>query len=392
LCYDNITMYSNVFGLGQLNPVQDSMENYHSKNKNELFFEMNCDECDTTGIQNKFIATYFRCYQHHGNAVFSPSDLLFILCLSYSKYANIDNVKKFINPDFDNNKKIITVESDNVSYNWKEEISKLVQNIKSDMYDKNLGTILENNLDCSESTIERLACDIAMLKTTENFYVYKFQTRCGFNHIKLIGELSDWKLLEHKAIQMKDYGNEKWNQYIDRYVFIIRMFIESFEGPDINFFKNMINARYASGFYGDTTDVIDGWILNLFYGFKNEYILSEVPNLVAETTGKFYSMGQFQYDVQISSGFCGINISCPNEDENKTKLNYCTFEETNDDDYGTGLKYTEIEEEKKTKHESDNDSDSDNSNNSDDNEEKFQFINDYRPVIYCQVLKIDYFE
>ena len=355
--------YSKIFKIRELPPLETSSNNYFSEAKADiLFLEINSDKenmLNISAFNNKFVGSYYECYQCHGNAVFSPSDLWFIMCLSYSKYANEnpEEIKKYVNPDFDDNKKELMITFEDLDSDWKKNIKDMVEKVKENMYKNNLINILQNNLDCA-TCLEKMACDTAILKTTEKFFYYSFVSRCGFNHIKLIGDIQDWKLLENKIQDLKNYGtSSKWKNYIDKVLYIIKKFIECFDEPDVDFFEKMIHADYEYGFYGDSADSLSGWILELFYGFKESYILSEIPDIFADVDAKFFDQYGKKSNIKITSGFYGCRKTCEYDESNQSYLKYLNNENDNKE-----KKIIKVEDPK--------------------------IIYDFRPVIYCQIEKV----
>jgi hypothetical protein len=297
--------FSKIFKVRDLKPGKPKFNTLTHKNK-ILYRATNCDDekflFSVNEIGNKFIGTYFMAYINHGNAIFSPSDLWYIIALSYSRYANdnVDIVKKYINPDFIGNKETLKIYiNDN---DWFNAINNMVLNIKNSSYDNNFVDILENNF-LSASPVEKLASNIAIMKTTEKFYEYEFESLCGFNHIKLIGELDDWMLLKNKTEQLSNYGCEKWKLYISNVVTIIDEFINCFtSSPNITFFEKIIIAEYNHSSY-ESYDTLSGWILDLFYGFNKKYSTTDVPDLFASVPAKYDNE-----NITIQSGYIGCEI------------------------------------------------------------------------------------
>jgi len=290
---------------------------------------------------------------NHGNAVFSPSDIWYTVCLSYSKYANenTDDIKQYIDPTFNGNKKLLLLTVD--VNNWDESIDQMITNITQTTYKPELIQILKNDLLCA-SAVEKMGCKIAVLKTTEKFNKYHFIRLCGFNAIKLLGCKNDWILTRSKALQLKEYGSLIWKIYIDKVVNILDNFITSFdENSNIkDFINDMIHQGLKFGFYGDETNTISGWILNLFYGFKNEYIISELPNLYAEIDATFD-----EYYIKITTKFCTSSATTNDSNYNKTNLAY--IEWNAEPNYGINYEPIMID--------------------------SIQDIYDFRPVICCKI-------
>lgn len=305
--------YTNIFKVRQLSPIKLNFHDNNRLDKNTIFFKTNNLGKDIyTDFNNHFVGTYYNCYINHGNAVFSPSDLWLVICMSFSIYANenMELMKKYINPNF-KEKKTLMVET-YTNFDWEREINSMIQKIKDHSFDKDLIELLKNDFECS-SNIEKTACEIATMETVSKFYKYKFTSYCGFNHIKLIGSLDTWNKLKSKIEKLNTYGNYNWQFYTTKLLKIVDKFIESFNTPDIKYFEKMISTSYESGLYGDTADTISGWILNLFYGFKDSYIVSEVPEIHSKVNAEIYDNGN-EYDVTIKTGFSGTSVTCdPNQ-------------------------------------------------------------------------------
>jgi len=66
----------------------------------------------------------------------------------------------------------------------------------------------------------------------------------------------------------------------------------------------MIDADYDYGFYGDWTTSASGWIFDLFYGFKSNYILEEVPNITCKVP-----VIVDEEEHTLFSGFIGMSVT-----------------------------------------------------------------------------------
>ena len=359
-------------------------------------------------FNNKFVEAYFLAFINHGNAVFSPSDLLFVFNTSFAKFVKEDPkvIEKYVkNHELlkdDNSTNILKLEkkklevffSDN-NPNKLDVVNMMLNKIKEEMYNPSIIKLLENNFSCA-TELEKTACNVSIMESVENFYKFSWMSYCGFNHIKLLGTRDDWSLLKYKVCMMQEYfmNNNEWNKYCQKFCAIIDEFIKCFDGyHNITFFEKMIDGDYSFGFYGDMATTCSGWILDLFYKFKYDYIIREVPNMVAS----------------IEASTDGTNSTLVAEFVG-TSVTYC------DDEYGnlsTSKKYllsSDLTDHKLITHNSENENndsennDSDNENNNDDNNDdnngendnsfksyaikrvvdnKSDVIYDYRPVISC---------
>lgn len=353
-----------------------------------------------TKFNNKFIGTYYECFIHHGNAVFSPSDIWLVICLNFSKYINLSSneelLKKYIcyPNDNENEKKTLLIERlDDLSFNY---IDDSINKIKMNTYDKNLIEILECDFE-SSNFVEKIACSISVMEATQKIFTHQYAKYCGFNAIKLLGEIKDWIKLDDKINKLKDYGYDNWKKYLSKINNIIHKFIDSFDKPDIKFFSKMIHswAEFDGSIYDYKYNKISGWIMDLFFEFNDNYFIEEVPNIYSETNAIFFDyLSQNEYNISIKTGFYGIYVSSPNSKYNKTTKKYIDPEYPK---YPSEFYYNDQYE---YYQENDNISDNDNifdndniSNNNDENNKKLEseitsIIYDYRPIIYCEIVKL----
>ncbi len=337
-------------------------------------------ECIQMDQANNFIRTYWECFHRHGTAVFSPSDLWLVISLSFSKYAaeHPQTMKRFISP-YLSDKKLLTLRVDPIKgprRSWSTSIDQMTERIRDSCWTPELVSILKNDLDCA-LPVERTACNVAVMKATEKFYTYRFMALCGFRAVKILGDKQDWTQLREKIVSLAEWdwdgitnqistisGSEPqkvehdyltvydrpdtsrasrgtplvprqdataiqtgvpgmlWSSYTKELLEIVDKFIDALdEKPDKKFFKEIVHNETALGFYQDSADTISGWILKLFYGFSDSYIVSEVPILEAQVSAFYQPDPHAATDkvlesdrpITIYSGFYGHQIQHDSE-------------------------------------------------------------------------------
>lgn len=415
--------YSNVVQIRNLQPVNPFSElskvtitdSYLSgpcvnQDVNEIYTNSDYDY----KFNNKFVESYYLAFINHGNAVFSPSDLLFIFNTSFAKFIkeNPKRMEKYVkNPELqtNDNKKQLEVEFPDHNLSKLKVINMMLDEIKKDMYDIKIIELLENNLSCA-TELEKTACNIAIMESVEKFYKFSWTRLCGFNHIKLIGEKNDWVLLKSKVTSLQEYfiNDSKWNEYCRKFIKILNEFIKCFDGTyDISFFEKMIDGEYEFGFYGDRATYCNGWILDLFYGFNSSYIMSEVPNMMASIKATTDSIKSTLMAEFVGTSIVYVDSVHNNLNPNKT---YLLSSHVEDNKNGSENKSDNESENSELDNESENKSENDDSENGDsekqesDNESendeneynsfrlyalnrvknnKSHVIHDYRPVLAC---------
>lgn len=406
--------YTNQFNVSNVRPIDISKKigfwaGYHLNNnairlrddkEKSIHFEtnFNVDPCYIfeTGFNNKFVGTYYECFVHHGNAVFSPSDIWLVICLNFSKYinqpSNEELIKKFIGDTKE--KKTLTINRlDDLNLAYIEDSIDL---IKENSFDKELIELLRCDFNCS-NWVEKIACSIATMEATQKAFKHELVKYCGFNAIKLIGEKEDWIKLNDKINELKKYGYDKWNSYLSKINQIIDKFVESFEKPDLNFFAKMIHswASFEGGFYDIRYDRITGWILDLFYEFKDEYLISEIPNIYSEIDADFIDIiAGTNEKIKIESGFYGIYVEAPDSEYNNsfrkyTSSSYPLYPSEWNSDVEYNSESSDDESNDKT-FESDKEENQSEQEESSDNIHITNYISkiyDYRPIVYCQIKK-----
>lgn len=411
--------YNKVIGIRNLQPVNPffELEKVVLKDKyldgpcvNENVTDIYTNKWYESTFHNKFVESYYLAFINHGNAVFSPSDLLFIFNTSFAKFVkeNPKVTEKFV-ADSENScespkedKKLLHVEFSDMNPNKLDVINEMLDKIKEDMYNTKILELLENNLSCA-TKLEKTACSVAIMESVEKFYRFQWTSRCGFNHIKLIGDKEDWILLKSKVTGLQNLfsDNREWNNYCNNFLRILNEFIKCFgDSYNVQFFERMIDGAYDFGFYGDRGTTCSGWILDLFYKFKSYYIVYEVPNMVASidavTDGSRSTL---------VAEFVGTSITYDdsiynNLDPSKTYLLSSHVE----DNKQNSDSESDSESDSKSDSDSDDNSDNNSDNGSDSKEPEeeeneynsFRFnsiqrvknnmsdvIHDYRPVLAC---------
>lgn len=352
---------------------QDPMIKTSTDQYGSLYFETNSTDKSSyvhnLHQANNFVKAYWECFTRHGSAVFSPSDIWLAVALSFSRYCARYPLalKPHINPDFNGEKKTLLISHDGV-WDWRKEIDNMVELVMQDSYNPDFIGGLKNDLACA-TPLERTACNVAIMKSVEYYYRYQFQSRCGFNYIKFLGEQSDWILLKDKVLALAKYNfekyyveipatqttetnssvtettkdtktlpkgatdtnsylldmNMKWEDYIKSVVEVLDKFIDAFTNPDKDFFRNMVHNTDKYGFYGDKTNGISGWILKFFYGFMDSYVVSEVPIIEACVSAQFDPTGAGVFkDVTIQSGWSGYEKIVSGAEHEYRPVTYCS--------------------------------------------------------------------
>ncbi len=408
--------YSKVVNIRNLQPVNPFFE-LDKVSVSDKYLNGPCVNQNVTDIytnssydyrfNNKFVETYYLAFINHGNAVFSPSDLLFIFSTSFAKFVkeNPKIMEKFVkNPSdstiLSNDKKELNVIFSDNNPNKLNVINMMLNEIKNDMYDTKIIELLENNFSCA-TELEKTACNVAIMESVEKFYNFSWFSRCGFNHIKLIGTIDDWELLKSKVVGLQSYfvDNIEWKNYCNKFLRILNQFIKCFNNShDITFFEKMIDGNYEFGFYGDRATSCSGWILDLFYKFRSDYIMCEIPNMLASidcTTDGVKST--------LISEFVGTSISYEDSPYNNLDSNKKYLLSSHTEDYNSDND-SDNDYDNDSNNNSDNDSDNDSNNDSDNNDESnneteynsfrlyainrvknnmSHVIHDYRPVLAC---------
>ena len=401
---NNINKAINIRNLQPIKPffdlkkvtIKDSYLNGSCTNENigDIYTGTNYD----FEFNNKFVEAYFLAFINHGNAVFSPSDLLFVFNTSFAKFVKEDPkvMEKYVKDqeqsrDEDGTniiepekKKLEVFFSDN-NPDKLNVINIMINKIKEDMYDPSIIKLLENNFSCA-TKLEKTACNVSIMESVEKFYKFSWASYCGFNHIKLLGSREDWVLLKSKVLGIQEYfmNYSEWDKYCLRFSKIIDEFINCFDNNyDIIFFEKMIDGGYTFGFYDVRAAKCYGWILDLFYKFKSDYVICEIPNMVASIEATTDGSNS-----TLVAKFVGTSVT------------YC------DDKYGNldaSKKYllsSDLTDYKLITDDSD-DSDDENDDNGENNENdeyydpfrsyainrvlmnKSNIIYDYRPVVAC---------
>lgn len=228
---------------------------------------------EQTISNNNYITAFYNAYINHGDVVFDPADMLVFLAMNFSIFIdkNVEEIEHKI------------------------EVKKVFPNPIDDdelLHDAEPEPIDE--ISCATAD-HRIAYRIAMRSADSKINKYSFHVRCGIRTVNVRGTIDDWRLVKstvqtmHKT-EVFNYATSQynWEHYVDRVVDILDKIIESYHTPDRTWFNKMVDKDLEYGFYGDSTDHITGWIIDLVYGKESGCIVQEIPEIISTFKYTYY--------------------------------------------------------------------------------------------------------
>lgn len=202
-----------------------------------------------TCYYNPFMAASYSAFEDHRTLILSP-DMIWLL-IAQGIAQHVKNNSELLRSKFVtfNDKLKITVIRDgfikgSIKNDWPSVFSEFSERVKNSMvegvYDK---------LNTSFSTtgeIEKIANEIVLLDTVQNYFELEVLTRCGIPFIIQEGNIEDWKLLEKKIKELADYFDLDW--WFNLLIPVVEKMVSSANGRDETiFWKNWFKLDDESG-------------------------------------------------------------------------------------------------------------------------------------------------
>jgi len=129
---------------------------------------------------------------------------------------------------------------------------------------KHLGTRYDELVSdfSTTGTVERIACEVALLDTFQPYFEFRLIAGCGIPEITLEGTTDDWQRLRNKVEALSPYGLDWWLPSLRS---ICDQFIRASQGDvDQTHWRDICKQERAYG-----VDVLNGWLTKLIPYLKN---------------------------------------------------------------------------------------------------------------------------
>lgn len=278
----------------------------------------------STSAINGFIHTVKLAYDHHLKLEITPDDIWLLICqgLAIHVNKNYKELKPLILKDpTPDDPLVLHVRRDDFIKGkvnpWNEVVAEFVKQIDQNTKDELLKLFVP---DFSTTTPEnKVVFGMTLMKTTDRYFEYEFDTFCGISEIILKGTPEDWMNLKKRIYSLDKFKLAWWTKELHP---VIDEFIAASKGtPKIAFWKKIIKEKEESG----RPLRINGWILKFFPYLasnvdkfrKNPFIETSPPDsgIAANLLPKGITHVKFKwnylaesFDMEMCSGFIGANV------------------------------------------------------------------------------------
>jgi Domain of unknown function (DUF4419) len=210
---------------------------------------------------NGFVFAAIEAYNRHHHLEISPEDIWFAILSQLSLYINKnaeDTREKFVAHE---GKKDLTVTF----------LSGTRYSVDFAVFAHEMGLLIEQNvvdpdlrkwmMPAFTTTTEhdKVIASILMMGSMQKYFNFKCVIACGIPSVTLLGQKSDWQLIDQRLDKLLTFGTEpsQWHSLLKP---VLSRFIGSFDNPaleeNVSFWQKI--AHYRSG--GSGPSYYSGWI------------------------------------------------------------------------------------------------------------------------------------
>jgi len=215
---------------------------------------------------HSIVGALFHAFNDHRPLSLSPDMIWLLLCQGVANHVNVH--AESLRPRFVRHTGKLTIEvrrdgfvrgsADNA---WASVIDEFSLRVQDDIGP--LGGLFVPRFSTTGVT-ERVAAEIVLLDTVQNYFEYVLKTLCGIPAISLEGTVDDWQELADRAEAFAEYDLEWW-------ISPLRPILQEFVAAARNdvrrsFWESMFRFRSYSG-----GGAVTGWITAFFPYLKDEH-------------------------------------------------------------------------------------------------------------------------
>ncbi|MBS0202167.1 MAG: DUF4419 domain-containing protein [Planctomycetes bacterium] len=245
--------------------------------RNDTRLESCCDYTTSviTGVvSHPLIAATHQAFSEHRSLVLSPDMLWLAILQGIAQHVHVDpeaSRDTFVPHQGRKKVEIERVEplvAGSPENPWSDIVSQFslcLRNELGERYDR---------FECEFSTtgsLERIACQIAVMDVLEPYYEFVMRCICGIPEITLEGSTDDWQTLRDRAQVLNDVGLNWWHEALDP--ILDEFHLASGGAVNLDFWRNIHKRQDA---YGETN--INGWMVKFVPYTKGEMGVYNVRN------------------------------------------------------------------------------------------------------------------
>ncbi|MCA9802943.1 MAG: DUF4419 domain-containing protein, partial [Cyanobacteria bacterium HKST-UBA02] len=281
--------------------------------------DYNCKSVDEV-YNNPLFSAVHLAYAGHRPLVLSPDMIWIAVVQGFAQHIN-NNPEKYRHRFVSHEGKLLVtasvpgLDARSPESDWGAGIEALAREVETIIGERFA------SLSCDFTTsgaIEKLACQVALLDTFQNYFTLVLFSGCGIPSVTLLGEASDWALLVRKLDLLEGFDLDWWLPAVREIA--DNLWQTAMGSPDLSFWQNICKDEEV---YAGTR--INGWIVKLFpylkdsltgcctvrnpllfddvFGFGSDSLpsgISQVPFYFADLrTGEVFEM-------EMLSGFFGV--------------------------------------------------------------------------------------
>ncbi|MCJ1308019.1 hypothetical protein MMC25_001669 [Agyrium rufum] len=236
--------------LGCLGPEQRQLDGFLEAGFSNHPFSAVYQSC------NGFVQGAIHAYSHHHHLVIRPEDVWFAILTQLSLYINkhAEELRGKLVAHKGQKKLVLVAEALFSEFIWM-----MGNAIQENIRDQDLREWIMPSFSTTTDN-DRVVASAIMMATMQRYFTYEFDPiTCGLPSVCLLGEKTDWQLIEDRLEKLATFGEEptRWMKLLRP---VLKRMVQGFDeptAPDTLFFWNRIAHVTAMG---SGTDYYSGWI------------------------------------------------------------------------------------------------------------------------------------
>lgn len=272
------------------------------------------------------IETLHYAFAQHRPVSISPDIIWLMICQGVTQHVNLhsEELRSSI-VTFDSTQEI-RIQADhlikgNSNNNWGQLIPSFSDSIKHFVYPAWYNSYAQSF--STTDSIDQFSFQVALLNSVDHYFDFYAETECGIPSITLTGTTEDWRKIENKVDEFKQFGLADWVTELKP---ILHQFVQASQGAiDLKFWGDIYKVKE------DCANIyVSGWIMKFFpYTLNNQYEIvannnlqkenaqcdvpfDRIPNGISKVNFKWdFNQDEFVsgavYNMEFCAGFVGIN-------------------------------------------------------------------------------------
>ncbi|KAJ3165979.1 hypothetical protein HDU87_002490 [Geranomyces variabilis] len=193
---------------------------YKKEGCGQVIKETPWDPKITSGVDNGFVDSIVRAYNHHHKLILRPDDVWLAIAVQFGLFVNgnANELRSHFVQHTGKKELVVSAIADIETADYAKLLSSdMVKALKDNVTDTELcDWILPAFSTTTPSDV--VVGSIVLMASMNSYFDYKMELMCGIPEITLLGTVADWELIHARVAKLRKYGSEcaKWATMLEK--------------------------------------------------------------------------------------------------------------------------------------------------------------------------------